>query len=250
VITLREVTDLRTSPPVNAGDPFSERVRQYAYEKPQQRVHILLAGSGWGGELDLARLDAGHVERHITGVDVDTPELRARTQARTDLDSWHLGDLRTVPMPPRAYDIVCAPYLVDRIANAELVLDRFVAALKPGGLMIVQFRDRDTAFGLVDRLLPAPLRSLLQVGPDAAPPAVYEAVASYRGLQWYCVMRGLVIAGERTSQDTVHTYGRWAGLVQRLGRLVAALSRGRLTADHAEVTFVIRKPENRFARVL
>jgi hypothetical protein len=69
-------------------------------------------------------------------------------------------------------------------------------------------------------------------------------------MQWYCVMRGLVIAGECTSQDTVHTYGRWAGLVQGLSRLVAALSRGRLTADHAEVTLVIRKPENRFARVL
>jgi hypothetical protein len=251
LITLRDVTDLRTPPPVNDGDLFSERVSQYAYEKPQQRVHILLAGSGWRGELDLARLDAGHVERHITGVDVDTPQLRARTQTRTDLDSWHLGDLRTVPMPPRAYDIVCAPYLIDRICNAELVLDRFVAALKPGGLMIVQFRDRDTALGFVDRLIPARLRRLLQIGPDpAAPAAIYETVASYRGMQWYCVMRGLVIAGERTSRDTVHAYGRWRGLVQGLSRLVAALSRGRLTADHGEVTFVIRKPENRFARVL
>jgi hypothetical protein len=250
VITLRDVTDLRT-PPVNGGDLFSERVSQYAYEKPLRRVHILLAGSGWGGELDLARLDAGHVERHITGVDVDTPELRAHTQARADLDSWHLGDLRTVPMPPRAYDIVCAPYLVDRIANAELVLDRFVAALKPGGLMIVQFRDRDTAFGFVDRLIPPALRRLLQAGPAAAaPPAVYEPVASYKGMQWYCVMRGLVISGEHTSQDTVHAYGRWAGLVQGLGRMVAGLSRGRLPADHGEVTFVIRKPENRLARVI
>ena len=59
-----------------------------------------------------------------------------------------------------------------------------------------------------------------------------------------------VIAGERTSQDTVHTYGRWAGLVQGLGRLVAALSRGRLTAAHEELLYVMRKPENRFARIL
>jgi hypothetical protein len=250
MITLRDVTDLRT-PPVNDGDLFSQRVGQYAYEKPLQRVNILLAGSGWGGELDLARLDARHVDRHITGVDVDIPDLRAHTQARTDLDTWHLGDLRTVPMPPRAYDIVCAPYLVDRIPNAELVLDRFVAALKPGGLMIVRFRDRDTAFGFVDRLIPAQLRRLLQVDPaSTAPPAIYEPVASYGGMQWYCVMRGLVIAEEYTSQDTVHAYGRWSRPVQGLGRVVSALSRGRLTADHGEVTFVIRKPENRFARVI
>jgi SAM-dependent methyltransferase len=248
VITLRDVTDLRT-PPVHDGDLFSERVSQFAYEKPLRRVHILFAGSGQGAELDLARLDAGHVERHVTGVDVDAPELRARTMARSDLDSWHLGDLRTVPMPPRAYDIVCAPYLIDRIANAELVLDRIVAALKPGGLMILQFRDRDTAFGLVDRLIPPRLRRLLQAGP-VAPPAVYEPVASRRGMQWYCVMRGLVISGEQLSQDTVHAYGRWAGLVQALGRTAAALSRGRLTSGHGEVTLVIRKPENRFARVI
>jgi hypothetical protein len=249
LITLREVTDLRT-PPVQPGDLFSEHVGQYAFDKPLQRVYILLAGSGWGAELDLSRLDAGHVERHITGVDVDTPDMRAHTQARTDLDTWHLGDLRTVPMPPRAYDIVCAPYLVDRIAHAELVLDRFVAALKPGGLMIVRFRDRDTAFGFVDRLIPAPLRRLLPGDPAEVPPAIYEPVASYRGMQWYCVMRGLVIAQEYTSRESVHAYGRWGGVVQRLGRMVAAMSRGRLTAEHGEVTFVIRKPENRFARVI
>jgi hypothetical protein len=146
---------------------------------------------------------------------------------------------------------VCAPYLIDRIPNAELVLDRFVAALKPGGLMIVRFRDRDTALGFVDRMIPASLRRLLQAGPAAAAPlALYEPVASRKGMQWYCVMRGLVVSGEHTSQDTVHAYGRWAALVQGLARVVAALSRGRLTAGHGEITFVIRKPENRFARVI
>jgi SAM-dependent methyltransferase len=244
------VTELRT-PPVHDEDLFSERVSQYAYERPLRRVRILLAGSGWGGELDLARLDAGHVERHVTGVDVDTPHLRARTRARADLDCWHLGDLRTVPMPPRAYDIVCAPYLIDRIPNAELVLDRFVAALKPGGMMIVRFRDRDAAFGFVDRLVPVSLRRLLQGDPATAlPPAVYEPVASCEGMRWYCVMRGLVISGQHTSQETVHAYGRWAALVRRLVQMVAVASRGRRAADHAEVTFVIRKPENHFARVL
>lgn len=142
------MTDLRT-PPVNDGDLFSERARQYALEKPLQRIHILEAGCGWGTGLDL-----GERERLVTGVDMDTPELRAYTCERPDLDTWHLGDLRTVPLPPRAYDIVHASYLIERVPHAELVLDRFVAALKPGGLLLVHLRDRNTAFGFLDRTLP------------------------------------------------------------------------------------------------
>ncbi|WP_131759652.1 class I SAM-dependent methyltransferase, partial [Actinomadura fibrosa] len=147
------MTDLRT-PPVNGGDLFSERARQYAIEKPLQRIHILEAGCGWGTGLNL-----GDLECQVTGVDTDTPELRAHTCERPDLDTWHLGDLRTVPMPPRAFDVVHASYLIERAPHAELVLDRFVAALKPGGLLLVHLRDRNSAFGFLDRKLPRWLRA-------------------------------------------------------------------------------------------
>ncbi|WP_141578268.1 bifunctional 2-polyprenyl-6-hydroxyphenol methylase/3-demethylubiquinol 3-O-methyltransferase UbiG [Actinomadura sp. WMMA1423] len=242
------MTDLRTSP-VNDGDLFSERARQYALEKPLQRIHILEAGCGWGTGLDL-----GDREREVTGVDLESPELRAHTRERPDLDSWHLGDLRTVPLPPRAFDIVHAPYLIDRVPHAELVLDRFVAALKPGGMLLVHLRDRDTAFGFLDRTLPRrPRPSGLRRRPAARtspPPAVYDRVASLAGMRWYCVMRGLVIAEEYTSRRSLDALGAGTGLADLLCGLVAAAGRGRLTADHSDVTFVIRKPENRFARVI
>ncbi|WP_312874733.1 class I SAM-dependent methyltransferase [Actinomadura litoris] len=340
------MTDLRT-PPVSDGDLFSERARQYALEKPLQRIHILEAGCGWGEGLDL-----GDHDHQVTGVDVESPELRARTCERADLDSWHLGDLRTVPMPPRAYDVVHASYLIERVPHAELVLDRFVAALKPGGLLLVHLRDRNTAFGFLDRHLPrwmhasgrrrraragrSPRGAHARVphpdpapepepepaapaddpgdvrvapqpttppssdapspdAPDPAdpaqaraeprrpeprkaeprkaeprkaeprkgiehragrgraahpPPAVYDRVASRQGMQWYCVMRGLVVAEEYTSRQAIDALGAGTGLADVLCRLVSALSRGRLTADHSEITLVIRKPENRFARVI
>jgi hypothetical protein len=244
------VTDLRTAP-IHDGDPFSQRVREYAYERPLQRIHILEAGCGWGQGLDL-----GDLKRSVTGVDVDSPPLRAHTLARSDLDSWHLGDLRTVPLPPRGFDVVHAPFLIERIPQAELVLDRFVAALKPGGLLLVRLRDRATAYGFIDRLLPGRLRARVVGGgcsygaDDPPPPPVYESVASHRGMQWYCVMRGLMVAEAYVSQDAAAGFGRWNRLLSWLGRTVAALSGGRLTADHSEVTLVIRKPENRFARVI
>ncbi|WP_433148175.1 class I SAM-dependent methyltransferase [Actinomadura nitritigenes] len=316
------MTDLRT-PPVNDGDLFSERARQYALEKPLQRIHILEAGCGWGAGLDL-----GDRECLVTGVDLESPELRAHACERPDLDEWHLGDLRTVPMPPRAYDIVHATYLVERVPHAELVLDRFVAALKPGGLLLVHLRDRNTAFGFLDRHLPrwmhasgrrrkprparaargaharvpaeSPAPSPAEGAADAAvpppagtavalpdapnapdaagrerpaprregrrtpaaeardgrarrlqpPPAIYDRVASRQGMQWYCVMRGLMIAEEYTSRQAIDALGAGTGLTDLLCRLVSAASRGRLTADHSDVTLVIRKPENRFARVI
>ncbi|MFD0901605.1 class I SAM-dependent methyltransferase [Actinomadura sediminis] len=284
------MTDLRT-PPVDGGDLFSERARQYALEKPLQRIHILEAGCGWGTGLNLG--DRAHV---VTGVDMDVPELRAYTCERTDLDSWHLGDLRTVPLPPRSYDVVHASYLIERVPHAEIVLDRFVAALKPGGLLLVRMRDRDTAFGFLDRTLPnrlrpgrrrrrarpgrAPRGAHARVEPDAAgreagqeagreprqdprqeaapaprpltapPPAVYDRVASRRGLRWYCTMRGLVVAEEYTSRASLDGLGAGTGPADLLCRLVAVCTRGRLTAAHSDVTLVIRKPENRFARVI
>jgi SAM-dependent methyltransferase len=206
-----------------------------------QRLAILDAGCGWAREIELA----AH-ECVITGVDDDLPSLRAHTESRHDLDSWQLGDLRTVPMPPRVYDVVRASHLIERIAHAELVLDRFVAALKPGGLMVVRFRDRSGAFGYLDRRLPDWLRHLLWHH-DQPPPAVYDRVASLEGMRWYCMMRGLVIAEELTSRDTVTGFGRLMGIGFRV---VALLGRGRLTSAYSEVTMVIRKPENRFARIL
>lgn len=242
------MTDLRT-PPVSDGDLFSERVSQYAYSKPIQRLSILLAGCGWGSGLDLRALELDHLDLHVTGVDLDAPALRAHTQARTDLDAWHLGDLRNVPMPPRAYDIVCAPYIIERLTNTELVLDRIIAALKPGGLLLVRFRDRDTAFGVADRLLPPVVRRLLQGHrSEVPPPAVYERIASYGGMQAYCGMRGLVIAEEYTTRSSGP--GRHSRPVEALARVVAGLSAGRFSTAHGEVSLVIRKPENRFARVI
>ncbi|WP_019629284.1 methyltransferase domain-containing protein [Actinomadura atramentaria] len=244
------MTELRSD---SDGDLFTERARQYAADRPNDRLHILEAGCGWGGGLCLGPPEGG-AGHQVTGIDLDTPAARAHVRSRTDLSAWHLGDLRTAPLPPRAFDIVHAPYLIERVPHAELVLDRFVAALRPGGLLLLRLRDRDSAFGFLDRRLPLGLAARLPSWPDdrpVPPPAGhYERVASRQGMQWYCVMRGLVIAEERTSRDTLATLGAGAGAVSGLCRAVAACSRGRLTAAHTDVALVIRKPENRFARLI
>lgn len=238
------MTDLRT-PPTHDGGLFPARVREYARERPLQRLAILDAGCGWSDEIDLES-DGTPIEYVITGVDDDLPPLEAHSGSRRDLDGYELGDLRTVPMPPRVYDVVRASHLIERIPHAELVLDRFVAALKPGGLMLTRFRDRDSAFGFLDRRLPHWLRHLLWHH-DQPLPAVYERIVSLEGMRWYCMMRGLVIAEEYTSHDTMTGFGR---PTQAVFRALSFLTRNRLTSAYSEVTLVIRKPENRFARII
>jgi ubiquinone/menaquinone biosynthesis C-methylase UbiE len=210
-----------------------------------QRLSILDAGCGWSDEIDLGS-DGVPIECVITGVDNDLPALAAHTRTRRDLDSRQLGDLRTVPMPPRVYDAVRASHLIERVPHAELVLDRFVAALKPGGLMIMRFRDRESAFGYLDRQLPHWLRQVLWHHEQPLP-AVYDRVVSMEGMRSYCMMRGLVIAEEYTSRDTMTGFGR---LMTMMFRTLSLLTRNRLTSAYSEVTLVIRKPENRFARII
>ncbi|GAA3200511.1 class I SAM-dependent methyltransferase [Actinocorallia longicatena] len=226
--------------PVLEGDLFAARVRMHAQDKGLTRVAILEAGCGRGPGLALP----DDLDRHVTGIDVDTPALRAHTLDRTDLHSWHLGDLRNAPLPPRAFDVVHADSLIERITNAELVLDRMVAALKPGGLLLIRFTDRDSAYGLIRRLLPRWLRALLGDPVHSTPPTTFEPVTSLDGIRTWCLMRGLVIAEAHTTRPPRSTP------VAATARLTAALTGGRYTAAHSDIVLVVRKPENRFARII
>jgi SAM-dependent methyltransferase len=162
------------------------------------------------GELGLGRLrDSGH-QIIVTTVDQDTPLTRAVLTRAVSADPAAsaaalavpgpvlLGDLRSVSLPPRSFDIVYCAFLLEHIHNAALVLDRFVAALRPGGLLLLRIRDRDCAAATLDRKAPEPLRRALwaRLHPDEPGPfpAVYEPLASARGLQAYAATHGLVIA--------------------------------------------------------
>ncbi|MEO3782529.1 class I SAM-dependent methyltransferase [Actinocorallia sp. B10E7] len=220
-------------------DLFAERVRLHAQDKGLRRVHILEAGCGRGSGLSLP----ADLDRHVTGIDLDTPALRTRTASRGDLDTFHLGDLRNAPLPPRAYDVVHADSLIERITHAELVLDRMIAALKPGGLLLVRFTDRDSAYGLIRRTLPRRLLGLLGDDVRDSHPSVYEPITSLEGMRNWCLQRGLVIA-------EAHTETRGSGGVCALARTVSTFTGGRLTSGHSELVLVIRKPESRFARII
>ncbi|PRY01853.1 methyltransferase family protein [Allonocardiopsis opalescens] len=140
----------------SGADPFSKRVRFHGQDLGYRRLAVLDAGCGLAPPLDLGRLAA-----QVVGVETDEPGPRERALGRTDLAELHLGDLRTVPLGQRCFDIVHASFVIERIGHAELVLDRLVAALRPGGLLLLRSHDRDSRYGVLDRALPEALRARL-----------------------------------------------------------------------------------------
>ena len=231
---------------------FAGPVRNCAHRCLGRPVSLLRAGGLTPlDELGLDQLRRSGFEIAVLTVEENRPPFTAGTLGRPG--EVILGDLRTIAIPPRSFDIVHCSLLLDRISHVELVLDRFTAALRPGGLLLLRIRDRDCAAGLLDRLLPQWVRrarwAALYPGRPGPFPAVYERAASDRGIGAYMQLRGLVITQRETAR-TPPAASRTGRAARAARVLIARLSRGRLSDAHDEVLYVIRKPEDRFARVM
>jgi SAM-dependent methyltransferase len=241
-------------PRLARGELFGRHTRSYAAENSGQLITILQAGCTTAEDLDADPLRAAGARLSVSMIDEDNEVTRVAVAQHRSMSEAILGDLRTVPLPPRAYDIVQCSSLLGRIENAELVLDRLSAAVKPGGLLLLRIRDRDSAAGFLDRVLPGPFRKAIwrkrQPGEPGPYVAVYERLASGRGVQAYVLMHGLVIAERGALGGLAGGLPRGPRGYLTAQKLVARLSRGRLTSAHEDLLYVIRKPEDRFARII
>jgi Methyltransferase domain len=239
--------------PADAG-LFARYTSDYVSGHAGHQVMILQAGcTTAGGDLGVDALREAGADIVVSLIDDDQPVTRAALSMDQSLAGCVQGDLRTVPLPPRSHDIVLCALLLQRIKHAELVLDRLVAAIKPGGLLLLRFSDRDSGGGFLDRVMPSVARSAVwrkrRPGRPGPYPAVYERLSSARGVQAYALMRELVIAERQAVGGLAGALAEPRGFLAAQ-KLIAWLSRGRLTAAHEELLYVLRKPEDRFARIL
>jgi SAM-dependent methyltransferase len=235
---------------------FAEPMREYALQCLGRPVSVLQAGClAPLRELGISELAKGGFKVSVTAVDADQPlALRVLHDKQSAYDDVITGDLRTVPIPQRAYDVVYCALLLERVRHVELVLDRLTSALKPGGLLLVRTGDRYCAAALLDRMLPGMVRraiwSRLRPGTPGPFRPVYEKAVSDEGIASYALMRGLVIAA-RTSETTRPRHpARLSSSLRITCAAIARLSGGRFDGGHDELLYVIRKPQDRFARVL
>jgi SAM-dependent methyltransferase len=244
----------RAEQPVNAF--FAGPLREYVLQCPGRPVGVLQAGCLASlSELGVRQLEEGGFNVSATVADDDTPLANAiLRETGGAYDDVLTGDLRTLALPSRAFDVVYCARLLERIRNVEVVLDHLVAALKPGGLLMIRMSDRYAASALLDRLLPDPVRKPLwrnrHSGIPGPFPAIYEKVVSEPGICAYALMRGLVIAHHAAERARPGNPTRLSSSVRITCAVISKLTRGRFAADHDELLYVIRKPQDRFARVV
>lgn len=154
-------------------------------------LRILEAGCGRDWPLQLA------VPYKLTGLDLDPDALAART----DLDEAVVGDLRTAEFPARSFDVIYSAFVLEHVRGAEQVLESFLRWLAPGGMLILQVPDRDSAYGFLTRVTPMWAHVLVyryMLGyswagtPGHGPyPTYHDRVVSERGLREFFRRHGL-----------------------------------------------------------
>ena len=245
-----------TSKPPMISQFFAEPLRDYVLQGLGRPVGLLQAGClAPLRELGLGELAEGGFEISVTAVDDDTPlARRVLRDTQSAYDDVITGDLRTAPVPQRAYDVVYCALLLERVHHVELVLDRLISALKPGGLLLLRTGDRHSAAALLDRLLPGPVRRLLwsRFRPGIPGPfrPVYEKAVCDEGIASYSLLRGLVIAARSRELTRPALPAGLSSSVRITCAAISWLTRGRFTSGHDELLYVIRKPLDRFARVV
>jgi len=235
---------------------FAEPVRDYVLQCLGRPVSVLQVGClAPLGELALGKLAEGGFQISVTAVDADQPlAKRVLRDTQSAYDDVITGDLRTVPIPQRAYDVVYCALLLERVHHVELVLDRLTSALKPGGLLLVRTGDRRSAAALLDRMLPRMVRravwSRFRPGIPGPFAPVYEKAVSDDGIASYALMRGLVIAARTRELSRPNHPAGLSSSVRIICAAISRLSGGRFDDGHDELLYVIRKPQDRFARVV
>src|SRR6202522_411893 len=235
---------------------FAEPLRDYVLQCLGRPISLLQAGAlAPLRELGIAALAEGGFEISVSVVDDDNPVARrALQEAHSAYDAVITGDLRSAPIPQRTYDVVYCALLLERVHHVELVLDRLVSALKPGGLLLLRTGDRRSASALLDRLLPGPVRKAVwsRFRPGVPGPfrPVYEKAVCDEGIASYALLRGLVITTRGTELTRPDHPAGLSSSMRIICAAIAWFTRGRLTNRHDELLYVIRKPTDRFARVI
>lgn len=227
---------------------LSEFVNDHCRERTNVNpVEILEAGCGTQWNLNL---DIDYV---LTGVDLSQEAMEIRKELYDDIDNFIVGDLATVPIDDGTFDIVFCSYVLEHLRDAEAVLDRFFKWLRPGGLAILIFPDRDSVFGFITRLTPHWFHVLyykyIIKFPNAGEPGHnpfpthYVAVVSRRGVHEFCRRRGYKVALEFATPLCIpQSAGGIAPLISAGVKLVAVSSFGRLSDRHQNLALIVKKP--------
>jgi SAM-dependent methyltransferase len=234
-----EIREIEIRPDERAVDhTVLDYIRSYAQGRDE--IGILEAGCGRRWPYDLSGL------RYVlTGVDVNADALRIRQQEKKDLHHIVLGDLRTVHFERQCFDIIYSAFVLEHVPQVAQVLANFLEWLKPGGLLILKFPDRDSVYGFVTRVTPFWFHVLYKrylVGnPNAGKPGygpfptVHEEIIGRRAFHAFVRQNGLIMRKE-------YGFGTLPGLQGLVTKALSGLSFGNLAANYYNLLYILETP--------
>ena len=208
-------------------------------------LNILEAGCGqeWG-------LDLKGIKYHLTGVDIDRDALEIRKYQTKDLDEIIEGDLITVNLPENHYDVIYNSYVLEHIHGAEAVMKNFNRWLKPGGIMILRFPDRQSSYGFMTRFTPhwfhVFFKRVLMGNPNAGKPGFapyrvfYDRLVSTKGMNEFCQKNKLNVR-EEWGHPYPMSWDSHPGFLRFACRTMSILSLGTLAHAHNNLTYILEK---------
>jgi SAM-dependent methyltransferase len=127
----------------NADEQGPQQLRLLADILDEHSTYVLAGtgiANGWqcldvgpgAGTITRWLADRVRPDGHVTALDLDPGQV----QADDTIYVWQ-GDVRTVGLPESFYDLVHVRLVLLHLAERELVLQRLVTALKPGGTLVV-----------------------------------------------------------------------------------------------------------------
>jgi SAM-dependent methyltransferase len=155
---------------------------------------VLEAGAGGGSIVAWIAEQVG-AGGHVLAVDLDT---RFVEPLRSPSVEVRQADLVDVELPAASYDVVHTRLVLEHIAERDGVLDRLIAALRPGGVIVVEDYDW-TAFGFESA--------------DGAEGRVAEAILGLMAAAGFDRAYGRTVVGALAERDLVGVRGEGRSLV-------------------------------------
>ena len=181
----------------------------------------------------------------ITGVDANAESLKIRQRKEGDLENVVMGDLRQADLAAEdSFDVIYNSYVLEHVEGAEQVLDNMASWLRPGGLILVRFPDRNSVFGFCTRLTPHWFHVLYRryvIGEKTAGEEGYgpfetfydKVTARDEFRQWAAQNKFEVV-------DEMATINEPKPVVVFM-KIVGALSFGFLAGSHVNLVYALRK---------
>jgi len=222
--------------------PIVERyIREHGRSVGHLRILEAGCGRGWPFRIPDTPMT-------LIGVDTDRHALAARQEAG-DLDEAILGDLHDVSIPDASFDIIYSRFVLEHICGAEAVLDRFRAWLKPNGLMILIFPDRDSVYSFFTRLTPHRFHVVFKRyiagektagAPGHGPyPTYNEKVTARKEFLAFCRSRKLRVVEEYGFNDE-----RLPAFLYKFCWFIEILSFRRLSGGHINLVYVLSNDDD------